>query len=52
MQIRVLIEPVENNGQNPWVEFAGMFRDDPLYDDWIKSIAEYRQKVDSDPNYL
>ncbi len=36
---------------NPWVEFAGMFKDDPLFDDWQKAIAEYRREVEEDPNY-
>jgi predicted RNase H-like HicB family nuclease len=36
---------------NPWIEFAGMFKDDPLIDDWKKAMAEYRQKVDEDPEY-
>lgn len=29
-------------GPNPWLEGAGMFRDDPLFDDWQRAIAEYR----------
>ena len=33
-------------------EFAGMFKDDPLFDDWQKAIAEYRRQVDNDPDYL
>ena|SRR5438093_263744 len=37
---------------NPWVEFAGMFKDDPLFDDWQKAIEEYRREVDADPDYL
>lgn len=35
---------------HPWLEFAGMFKDDPLIEDWIQSMAEYRQQVDDDPN--
>jgi len=34
---------------NPWQEFAGMFKDDPWIDDWVKSMAEYRQQVEDDP---
>ncbi len=37
--------------ENPWVEFAGMFKDDPLFDDWQRSIAEYRREVEADPDY-
>ena len=36
---------------HPLAEFAGMFKDDPMFDDWQKAIAEYRRKVDNDPNY-
>ena len=27
-----------------------MFKDDPLIDDWVRSMAEYRQQVEDDPN--
>jgi len=37
---------------HPLAEFAGMFKDDPLFDDWVKAIAEYRRQVDNDPDYL
>ena len=35
---------------HPWMEFAGMFKDDPWIDDWVQSMAEYRQQVEDDPN--
>jgi hypothetical protein len=38
-------------GDNPWRQMAGMFKDDPLFDDWQKAIAEYRKEVEEDPNY-
>jgi hypothetical protein len=31
---------------NPWLSGAGMFRDDPLFDEWQRAIAEYRREVD------
>ena len=37
---------------DPWMEFAGMFKDDPWIDEWKRSIKEYRQKVDDDPDAL
>jgi predicted RNase H-like HicB family nuclease len=37
---------------HPLAEFAGMFKDDPLFEDWQKAIAEYRRQVDNDPDYL
>jgi hypothetical protein len=35
--------------ENPWVEFAGMFKDDPYFDEWQQAIAENRRKLDEDP---
>jgi hypothetical protein len=35
---------------NPWVRFAGIFRDDPLFDEWQEAIAENRRKIDADPD--
>jgi len=37
---------------HPLAEFAGMFKDDPMFEDWQRAIAEYRRKVDNDPDYL
>jgi hypothetical protein len=31
---------------NPWLAGDGMFRDDPLFDEWQRAIAEYRREVD------
>jgi len=33
-------------GDNPWLAGAGMFRDDPSFDDWQQAITEYRRQVD------
>ena len=37
---------------HPWKKYAGMFKDDPLFDDWQRAIAEYRRKVNEDADYL
>jgi hypothetical protein len=37
---------------DPWMPFAGMFKDDPWIDDWKQSIEEYRRKIDEDPDAL
>ena len=34
---------------NPWIEFAGMFQNDPYFDEWQQAIAENRRKADEDP---
>lgn len=35
---------------HPLAEFAGMFKDDPHFEDVLKIIAENRRKMDEDPN--
>jgi hypothetical protein len=35
---------------NPWLAGADMFRDDPLFDDWQRAMAEYRREVDGIPD--
>jgi hypothetical protein len=38
---------------HPLAQFAGTLqRDDPLVQAWKESMAEYRQKVEEDPDYL
>jgi hypothetical protein len=37
---------------DPWMAFAGMFKDDPWIDDWKRAVEEYRRKVDEDPDAL
>lgn len=34
------------DGSNPWLEGFGMFRDDPLYDDWQEAISDNRRIAD------
>ena len=48
----VALEVSVSAAGNPWVEFAGMFKGDPWIDDWKKSVNEYRQRVDDDPDAL
>jgi hypothetical protein len=33
-------------GVNPWLDGVGMFRDDPLFDDWQQAITEHRREAD------
>jgi hypothetical protein len=61
VQIRIPIERVNSgaevislevtSGPHPLARFAGMFKDDPLFESWQKSIAKYRREVDADPDY-
>src|SRR5947209_19757435 len=35
---------------NPWTEFAGMFKDDPYFDEVVEMMAENRRRKDADPD--
>ena len=43
---------IEVPAENPWLRGAGMFKDDPLFEQWQKDIAEYRRQVDAEPDAL
>jgi hypothetical protein len=44
------IVPLELADQShPLAEFIGMFRDDPLIAEWKQAMAEYRDKIDKNP---
>lgn len=30
--------------ENPWLKVAGIFQDDPTFDDWQEAIQEYRRE--------
>src|SRR5438874_6058150 len=36
--------------KNPWVEYAGMLKDDPDFQEVLDIIAENRRKMDADPD--
>ncbi len=65
MKIPILVEPVNNNGyratcspqlarvvDNPWVKYAGMFKDDPMFAEILEIMKGNRRKDDEDPEYL
>jgi len=31
---------------NPWIRIEGVYKDDPLFDEWQAAIAEYRRQAD------
>ena len=37
---------------NPWVEHAGMFKDNPMFDDVLRIMEENRKRDEADPDYL
>lgn len=32
---------------DPWVKFAGIFKDDPLFDEFVEDMATYRRELDA-----
>jgi hypothetical protein len=37
-------------GANPWIAFAGIWKDHPEFDAFVKNIARYRRSVDRSEN--
>jgi predicted RNase H-like HicB family nuclease len=33
--------------KNPWMKFAGIFKDDPQFDEFQQCIQDYRQEIDA-----
>ena len=44
-----LIEKAKAEG-HPWAKMAGMFRDGPVFDEWVKIMRENRRKADEAPD--
>ena len=50
--LRERLEKVEfvelqvGENEHPWLKFAGMFKDDPNWDQYLEDIAQYRRSVD------
>lgn len=34
------------NANDPWAKFAGMWENDPTFDDFLAEVAAYRKEVD------
>ncbi len=53
LTLRLCCLPILNYQQkveqsDPWVKFAGMFKDDPLFDEFVEDIAAYRRELDAE----
>ena len=35
---------------HPLAEFVGIFKDDPMLDEWKQAMADYRRKIDENPD--
>jgi len=43
--IRIELEPAAP-GEHSWLQFAGIWADDPTWDDFVAEVAAYRQEMD------
>jgi hypothetical protein len=53
LTLRLCCLPILNYQQivaqsDPWVSFAGMFKDDPLFDEFVEDMAAYRRELDAE----
>ena len=37
--------------ENPWVEYAGMFKDDPMFDEVVAIMKAHQLRAELDPDY-
>lgn len=44
----ILIHQQRVEQSDPWVKFAGMFKDDPLFDEFVEDMAAYRRELDAE----
>lgn len=44
----ILIHQQKVEQSDPWVKFAGMFKDDPLFDEFVEDMAAYRRELDGE----
>jgi hypothetical protein len=48
LENRITQLEVFSHAVDPWVKFAGMFKDDPLFDEFVEDMAAYRRELDAE----
>src|SRR5579862_6207779 len=38
------------SSDHPWTRFAGIFANEPFFDEWQEAIRDYRRQADEDPD--
>jgi len=46
--VPILIHQHKVEQSDPWIKFAGMFKDDPLFDEFVEDMAAYRRELDAE----
>ncbi|NEP51205.1 MAG: type II toxin-antitoxin system HicB family antitoxin, partial [Moorea sp. SIO3C2] len=44
----ISLEVESANNEHPWMQFAGMYANNPLFDEVLADIAVYRNEIDAD----
>ena len=44
--VQVEVDVTEHPADHPWLAKAGLFADDPTWDDFLQQMADYRQQLD------
>ncbi|NEO78304.1 hypothetical protein [Moorena sp. SIO4G3] len=44
----ISLEVESVNNEHPWMEFAGMYANNPLFDEVLADIAAYRDEIDAE----
>ena len=49
----LLVQKLQNKNEdissdNPWIKYAGMFKYDPQFDEFLAEMESYRQELDSE----
>jgi predicted RNase H-like HicB family nuclease len=49
-EVQAEVDALRAAQPNPWLRMAGIFKDDPYFDEWQQAIEDYRRQIDEDPN--
>ncbi len=49
----LLVQQLQNkkediSSDNPWIKYAGMFKDEPQFDEFLTEMESYRQELDNE----
>ena len=48
LELVPLAKDSPSSAEHPWLKYAGVFQDNPLFDDVLANIAHYRRELDVD----
>ncbi|MEM9541212.1 MAG: type II toxin-antitoxin system HicB family antitoxin [Cyanobacteria bacterium P01_E01_bin.42] len=48
VSLTVELDSPQPQTEHPWLQFAGMFEDNPLFEEVIQDMAAYRKELDTD----